>query len=196
MTGLAQQGCTTAEHCRVDGTVRLMTVSAVLAHGRMVKQDRAAELGVTLETNFIGRVATQQPGGDRRVGIVTIRAHHRVDPHRRIGPERVRERLHAVRLLLGMAIEADGVLSGVSTHRVDWVVNIVATDATHIALGMLAGNPAGRDVAIVATGADRILVRHRGRRVETKGDDAGVLGADAAPARMIAAGSVTAFTLQ
>ena len=63
VTGLAEERCPPTQHSRVDRTMRLMAVAAILADGSVVEQHRPAVLGVAFGTDLVRRVAYEQTGG-------------------------------------------------------------------------------------------------------------------------------------
>ena len=76
--------------------MRLMAQRTVFADRCMLKQQRPAELLVTAQAQFIGRIPRKLAAGYGRMRAVTVTADHLVKPNR------MRRRLQAVGLLLLM----------------------------------------------------------------------------------------------
>ena len=64
------------QHALVDRAMRIVTVRAVLAHRRVLEQERSALLGMALVAIVVDRVRPQQLIGKRAMRIMAIRANY------------------------------------------------------------------------------------------------------------------------
>ena len=68
----------------VDRAMRIVTVQAILAHRRMLEQERSALFGVAGVAIVVDRILPQQSLGGAAVRIMTIRAHDLALAHRHV----------------------------------------------------------------------------------------------------------------
>lgn len=124
MAALAQHRSAQTDHAWIVRAVRVVTVRAILGNRGMLPQVRATLFGVALETGVVERLADEQAVARLSVRAVTTGAGH--------FPlvERMRIRLHGLRALLLVTIEAHFRLTGRTQHRVVGNVNLVAARAT------------------------------------------------------------------
>ena len=135
-----------------------MAVGAVVKHGTVLPQERAAFLGVAGVTGFVDRVFDQQFGTSRAVRIVAIGTDHLA------GIDRVRGNLVGVRTLLLMAGEAHLGLRPLVANLVDGRMHLVAVIAGQLVVLVLAAFPVGAIISFVASQAlagAGIAVRYR-----------------------------------
>jgi hypothetical protein len=158
MAFLAQVWRASFQQRRFGRTVRCMAVGAIVKHGAMLPQERAAFLGVAGVTGFVDRVLDQQFRTRRTVRIVAIGTDHlaRID--------RVRGNFVGIRTLLLMAGKTNLGLRSLVAHLVYRRVHLVAVIAGQLVALVLTTIPVGAIISFVASQAltgSGIAVRYR-----------------------------------
>lgn len=151
MAFLAQPRGALFQQGRVVGTVRCMAIGAIIKHGRMLPEERAALLGMAGIASFIGGIFNQQFWPGRTVGIVTFRTGSLANQD---GVSREQMDFRPLRL---MASEADIRLADSLQHLVFGHMGSMAVAARHALHLVLAAAPMGAQAALMTSDAFLIL---------------------------------------
>src|SRR3972149_5312565 len=142
MALLAQERAAYLQHAIFRSAVRIMTNRAILAHRRVLPQERTALFGVALIAGFVHRVLGQLRSGGRAVRIVAVGTDHLGFPYGMAGA------LETLRPLILMAGEADFCLGLLGQDRVIHADRVMAVDAGVASRGVRADMPIHPDGAL------------------------------------------------
>jgi len=142
------------QHVLVDRAVRVVAVQAILAHRRVLEQERPALFGMTLVASVIDRIGAQHRLGEAAMRIMAIRAGDLAFSDRHVC------RPQNLSTLILMALEAGVGLEWcfqreACRHVRHNRVTIATGDA---ALFMHAALPIGSLAALVAVQTDRVVL--------------------------------------
>src|ERR1700722_2672120 len=180
------------QHRLVDRAVRVVAVEAVLAHRRVLEQERTALLGVALVAGVVDRGLAQQALGGAAVRVVAIGADDLAFAHRH-----VRRAIH-LRAPVLVALEAGiGLERGleIELHR------HLAHDRVTIGAGKAArlvrpAAPVGAVASLVAGEADGVVLGRRAREIILAERDDAADAASAARLRVRRARTVAVLAFE
>ncbi len=153
VTALAEEGRAHLEQRRLRGTVRLVTVAAVLRHRLMLPQERPAVFGMAARAGFIDGVLHQLRRRRRTMRRMTGGAGHLAFPQ---GMMRRLEQIGVLGLMTG---GADFDLTRRGQHRILRLVQRMAACACHIVSGVRARCPIVGRVRLMTVQAFGVLLR-------------------------------------
>ncbi len=156
----------------------------------MFPQERAAEFGMAVVAGAVDGAASEQLLGVVAVRAVAVGAGHLAVPHR------VSIRLHRLRALVLVAVEAHLGLGRRRENRVALGVHGMAVDAGDRVVVMLAAMPGEAGLVEMAFHAIAVLLLNGTRRVEAERRYRRALLATPDTARVVAGRPVTGLALQ
>ena len=190
VTGLAQHRRPQTQHARMVGAVRIVTVATIFTDRRVFPKVGTALFGVALETGVVSCLLRQQAVSRLAMRVVTAAASHFSLPYR------VRKRLHCLRALLLMTVEADFGLCRRYQYRISRRMTTVTIGASNFFHVVCTAVPTDSEVVLVTGCTELVLLKNGQHAVGRKCCNRRPLLATPNPAGMLTAWAMACLALQ